>query len=355
MIRIFLFALFGLALGATHAQQEIHPKVDYFGYVEGYYAYDFNEPFDHIRQPFLFNYNRHNTFSVNQAVFSLKIDGGFYRGNVGFQAGTYPQDNFGETEDLLQHIFQANVGVSLNEKRTLWVDAGIYPSHLGYESSIGIENYTLTRSLAAENSPYFLAGVKMTYTPDEHWTLMATINNGWQRITREPGNQFPGMGTMVEYQNGDHLIHWGTLVSNSYPEAIKRIRFFNDLFYRWKVNEKLTITNLFDLGVEEKGNGESGSSAWFTYHIAGTYHWRDRWKLGFRFEVYQSDDPVVSIDQLGDGPQLVGGSANIDFQVNRFFIFRFEPRYLYGNDSFVRGSEVVSSDLTLTTSMAVRF
>lgn len=59
-----------------------------------------------------------------------------------------------------------------------WLDAGIYPSHIGLESAVGKDNRTLTRSLAAENSPYYESGARITYvTPNNAWTLCAHVLN----------------------------------------------------------------------------------------------------------------------------------------------------------------------------------
>jgi hypothetical protein len=38
------------------------------------------------------------------------------------------------------------------------------PSHIGFESAIGKDCATLTRSILADNSPYYEAGVKIDIT-----------------------------------------------------------------------------------------------------------------------------------------------------------------------------------------------
>jgi hypothetical protein len=48
-------------------------------------------------------------------------------------------------------------------KKTLWLDAGIFGSHMGFESALSIDNPTLTKSFVAENSPYYWSGAKLTY------------------------------------------------------------------------------------------------------------------------------------------------------------------------------------------------
>ena len=62
-------------------------------------------------------------------------------------AGTYAQDNMVAEQGALRYINEANIGVKISENKNLWIDAGIMPSHIGWESAIGKDNYTLTEAL----------------------------------------------------------------------------------------------------------------------------------------------------------------------------------------------------------------
>ena len=52
------------------------------------------------------------------------------------------------------------------------------------QSAISIDNCTLTRSLLAENLPYFLTGAKLTINPTDKWEIAGLKVNGWQPIQR---------------------------------------------------------------------------------------------------------------------------------------------------------------------------
>ena len=84
------------------------------------------------------------------------------RANLALMAGTYAQDNLSAEQDALKLINEANVGFKISKTKNIWIDAGIMPSHIGWESAIGKDNMNLTRSLAAENSPYFETGAKIS-------------------------------------------------------------------------------------------------------------------------------------------------------------------------------------------------
>lgn len=151
---IFLFFI------VTHAKSQADsasiwqqkPVVNLSGFVDVFYVYDFNRPTTTYRQPFLYNHNRHNEFNLNLGMVKLSIEHSKYRSNIAFHAGTYSNDNYANEPGLLKNIYEANVGISLNKKNNLWGDAGVMPSHIGFESAISMDNWYLTRSLLAENS-----------------------------------------------------------------------------------------------------------------------------------------------------------------------------------------------------------
>jgi hypothetical protein len=47
-------------------------------------------------------------------------------------------------QDLLQNVYEANGCENFVKKHNLWIDAGIMPSHIGFESAIGKDCATLT-------------------------------------------------------------------------------------------------------------------------------------------------------------------------------------------------------------------
>ena len=76
---------------------------------------------------------------------------------------------------------EAVVGVKLAEN--VWLDGGVFYSHLGLESWASRDNLTYTRSLVAEYSPYYQSGVKLTWTPSAKLTAQIDVVNGWQIVS----------------------------------------------------------------------------------------------------------------------------------------------------------------------------
>ncbi len=98
------------------------------------------------------------------------------------------------------------------------------PSHIGLESAIGKDNWTLTRSLLAENSPYFESGVKLSYTTNNNkLTVSALALNGWQRITRLEGNSLMSWGSQIFYKPTENLtLNYSTFIGAKQTRQCKR-------------------------------------------------------------------------------------------------------------------------------------
>lgn len=203
------------------------PTVSISGFIDVFYVYDFGKPKNNLRQSFFYNYNRHNEVNLNLGYIKCDVIHSRYRASLGLQAGTYVNDNYMNEQGVLKNIQNANIGISLLKNNNLWFDVGIFPSHIGFESAVSIENWTLTRSVLAENSPYFLSGAKLTYQPSDQLTLVALVINGWQRIQRVHGNQLLSFGTQITYApNNRFTVNWSTFIGTDDPDIQRRMRYF---------------------------------------------------------------------------------------------------------------------------------
>ncbi len=154
-------------------------------FLDTYYSYDFNKPQNHDKPSFMYNHKRHNEFNINLALIKSSYNANKVRANLGLMVGTYPEYNLAAEPGLLKQIYEANLGTKVFNQINLWIDAGVFPSHIGFESAISKECWTLTRSILAENSPYYEAGIRGSYTSkNEKWYLSILLLNGWQRIKR---------------------------------------------------------------------------------------------------------------------------------------------------------------------------
>lgn len=118
--------IFFFFLGKLSAHGDIDKKLILSGYLEAYFSYDLNRPKDNLRPDFLYNFKRHNEFSINLAVLKASYQSERIRGNLALMVGTYAQYNLANEPDWAQHLNEASLGIRLHEK--LWFDIGVMDS-----------------------------------------------------------------------------------------------------------------------------------------------------------------------------------------------------------------------------------
>lgn len=335
-----------LFLGAASSLLAQMPELKISGFVDAFYSYDFNTP---KRQEFLYNHNRHNEFNVNLALLKVSVDESKYRANIALQAGTYAQDNYPAN---YENIHEANVGVALNTESSLWLDAGVFSSHLGFESAVSIDNYTLTRSLAAESSPYYLTGAKLTYTPSSELEMAFILSNGWQTIEKTDPNTQLSIGTQLLYTPDDSTtLNWSTFIGEA-DELDRRLRLFNNLYAEFALSEELTLIAGFDIGALESARGSGSYDIWHITSLLAKYKLDTQSSLGLRAE-YLNDTQGAIIQGNGFGANTFGMSANYDYYTQKNVALRAEARYMRDtNDAY---KESRDDTLFLTASIALKF
>lgn len=345
------------ASAQTDTTMSANPEVRFEGFADIFYAYDFNKPTAGYRQPFLYNHNRHNEFNLNQGLLRAAVAHGRYRGALALQAGTYAADNYADEEAVLRHVFEANAGIALDRQAKVWLDAGIMSSHIGFESAISADNLTLSRSLLAENSPYYLSGAKLTYSPSRDWTLAALIVNGWQRISRAPGNSLPSFGTQVNFAPSDNLtLNWSTFIGTDDPDVSRRMRYFNNLYGQFSLGERTTLIAGFDIGIQQQRKGGSSYHTWYSPVLIAQYKLSETWAAAARAEHYSDRNEAIITAPVGtSGFRASGFSANADYSPHANVICRVEARWLKGQDAiFEKSNGASSNNFTLLSSISLR-
>lgn len=323
-----LFIGFSLIAATCMAQDDWSesPKLSPILFVDTFYSFDFDQPEGEQRQNFFYNHNRHNEVNLNLGLLGLTLDHKEYRANLTLQAGTYALDNYSAEKPEYRIIHSAFAGIALDSESKIWLDAGIFPSHIGFESAKSIDNYTLTRSISAENSPYFLTGVKVSYELNESWFVSALLTNGWQRIERLPGNSLPGFGTQVTYSNDQRkfILNWSSYIGSEFPDSNRKMRIFNDFYGIFQLSDRWSLISGFDIGVEENTDN-SGWNTWFSPTLITYYQLKPKYGIGLRAEYFQDKKGVV-ISQ--DSFATTGMSFNFDYKPSKYIAARLEGRAL---------------------------
>lgn len=335
---------------------EISKSLLISGYLETYYSYDFAEPDNHIRQPFLYSYNRSNEVNLNLGLIKLAYATENARANIGLMAGTYSNDNLAAEQGVFKNIYEANAGVKISKDKNLWIDAGIMPSHIGFESAIGKDCWNLTRSILAENSPYYETGAKISYTSDSgQWFVSGLVLNGWQRIYRPDGNNTPAFGHQLTYKpNSKITLNSSSFIGNDKPDDAKQMRYFHNFYGQFQLNESFGLTVGFDIGAEQKAKGSSSYNNWYSPVLIAKYNPIENHSIAVRGEYYSDKNGVIIATNTPNGFQTWGYSINYDYLISSNFMWRIEARAFSSKDKiFTLNDEPVNDNVFLTTSLAI--
>ncbi|WP_121353559.1 porin [Flavisolibacter nicotianae] len=350
-----VWGIFPITAGA----QDTTKPVTITAYAEVYYLYNFNRPLNNTQPFFLYSYHRVGEINLNLGWIKGSYSEDRVRANLALMTGTYAVANLAAEPEVLRHIFEADIGVKLSAKSNLWLDAGILPSHIGFESAVGKDCPTLTRSILAENSPYYEAGLKLGYTTkEEKWYLALLLLNGWQRIKRVDGNTTPAFGTQVTYKpSARSTLNWSTFIGNDKPDSARRWRYFQNIYGTFHISKAFSLIAGIDAGMEQQSKGSVKMDSWYAPVVIARYQLNEKVAATARSEFYSDKQGVVIPTRTANGFQTVGYSLNFDFSIKANLLWRIEARTLNSKDKiFEKRNRVLTTNSTwLATSIAVSF
>jgi len=340
------------------AKAQDEPKIKVTGYLETYYGYDFNKPADNNRPGFIYSHNRHNEVNLNLGFIKANYDTGNMRANIAIMAGTYANANLAAEPGVLKNIFEANAGLKLSKTANLWLDAGIFASHIGFESAISKDCWVLTRNIASENTPYYESGAKLSYgTEDGKFSATLLYLNGWQRITRQNGNSQPAGGVQLTWKPSSTItVNYSNYLGTEGADSVRVKRFYHNVYGIFQVTPKFGLTLGFDYGTQEKAKGDSDKNEVISPVAIAQYKFASKWAAAARVEYYEDKNGVFIATGTPNGFKTTGYSLNIDYAPVSNAVVRLEGKVYDSKDQiFTRDLAPVNHNASLTASIAVSF
>lgn len=330
-------ALLTPSAGGAQIAADTAIKITFGGFVDAYYAYDVGRPPKFDRSfaggaTFTTQPARHNEFNVNLAYVEANLSGNRLRGRFALQAGTSVQSNYaGEPTNgtisgpsLSRMIQEAYVGYQATSQ--LWIDGGVFYSHMGLESWASKDNPTYTRSLVAEYSPYYSSGVRAVWQATPKLTAHLHIVNGWQNMSET--NTDKGTGLRVEYAaTSTTTLAYYSFFNN---EVGGRLRVFNGGGAKW-TGASTTLLGQVDVG--NLGAPAEGGSAsiWWGFTAIARQQVTPNVALVGRVERYVDDDQVNIATGLDDPFRGNGASLGIDVVPQARLMWRTETRGFFAD------------------------
>lgn len=345
------------------AEPTAKPSVKLGGFIDTYYTFDFNQPSSLDRTygnptQIATAAARHNEFNINLAFLEAKLTADRVRGRLAFQVGTSVQSNYSGEDasraglisgsSLSRHIQEAVIGYRAADK--LWVEAGIYLSHIGFESFVSRDNWNYTRSLMGDFSPYYQSGVKATYEASSALSVQLHVLNGWQNVAETNSNKAVGLQVALTPTRALSVTY-----NNFFGEETAALsRFFNDFILKYTVTEALQVALSVDVGLQRRPTG--GASTWYAIGLFGRYQVTPTLALGARLERYADPDKVIAQPVSASRFDVNGASVNADLELAKDFLWRTELRSLRASESLFSTKTGTSQQNTfVTTSLAYSF
>jgi hypothetical protein len=328
------------------------------GYAEVYYSYDFGNPNNHTRPGFIYSFNRHNEVNLNFGMIKAAYSTNSVRANLAFMAGTYSNANLASEPGVLKNIYEANIGIKISKNKNLWIDAGIMPAHIGFESAVGKDCWNLTRGMLADNSPYYESGAKISYTSDnDKWFVSGLILNGWQRIQRVEGNNMPAFGHQLTYKPNEKItLNSSSFIGSDTPDSVRQMRYFHNFYAQFQLHKKIGLIAGFDIGAQQKSKGSKRYNVWYTPILILKYSPTEKISFAARAEYYNDAHGVIIGTGTINGFQTLGYSVNLDYNIGNHLVWRIEARGFNSKDKiFMMDRRPSNQNYLITTSLATYF
>jgi Putative beta-barrel porin-2, OmpL-like. bbp2 len=353
----------GDSVTVAAASPDTAVKITFGGFIDGYYAYDFNRP-PSIDRSYTTQPARHNEFNINLAHVEAKVEGGRVHGRLALQAGTSVQSNYaGEPtigtvsgSSLSRHIQEAFAGYKVADK--LWIDGGIFFSHIGNETWISRDNWTYSRSLVADFTPYYETGVRATWQATPVLTVTGVVVNGWQNISET--NSDKAVGIRLDYAISPTVtVSYDNFFGNEQPDSVRsRLRIFNEALVKAQITGAFGVELTADYGMQRRASGD-GNDAFYIGAVVARYALNPKVALNGRAEYFSDRHGVLtSVPAGADGFRTGGASVGVDVIPQPRLLWRTELRgfsardHVFPNrsasDPFSRHDGFVVTSLALT-------
>lgn len=313
--------------------QSENKKVQFSAYNELYFSYDFRQTGKSVKPGFIYNHKRNSTLANNLLLASAKYSDDKVRANVALMLGDYATYNLAAEPTWAKVLNEAHIGLLLSKKSNTWLDVGLLPSHIGIESAIGFDNWTLTRSLLAENSPYFETGIKLSgQAMQKKMMISALILNGWQKIKRPNYIKKPSYGLQLQYKpSAKHLLNYSNFIGTDKPDSVAGIRHFHNFYAQFEPSASFGLQLGMDMGFEK--NRKNKYATWFAPMLVIQQKLGEKINLAGRIEYYSDKTEAIINTSQGIGFQTLGLSSNIDFTFSEKIKCRLEAKKYYAKQA----------------------
>jgi len=260
---------------------------------------------------------------VNLASAGLTLTTESFRARAAGHWGSSVTSNYAaEPDEAWQYVQESYAGYQLADG--VWLDAGIFLSHIGPEGWSSKDGLTYTRSFIAEFSPYYESGFRLSGNLTEKLSGQLFLVRGWQNIS--DGRPL-ALGSLLTYSFSDTL----SISHSSFLGDENGTRFFNDVYVKWRMHDRLEIIAAYDAGYQNL----PGDYAWWSGWAAiGRYRIIDELAAAIRVERFSDPSGIVAASaREGSYLSVTGGSLTLDYTPVAGVLMRAEYRPIFASNA----------------------
>ena len=228
-----------------------------------------------------------------------------WKGEISGIIGTYVDKNLAHEQGILKNIGSLWAACEiLNNTEIL---AGIYPSHIGLESPSSFDCINPSRSIVADNSPYYQSGIRIRHhSSDEYYSLH--VLNGWQRSGIDSLGLLPAMGYDYFSRNKSFNYVLSGFFGEIQHHQQQVFRAYQHIGGTYHVDDKFTISGSIDMAFQEYHD----HYAWMIAPLLmAQWNIMKSWTINGRMEYYH--DPNALIVSTNNGLSGLGYSFGMDW------------------------------------------
>lgn len=316
-------------------QKDSTSRFSYGAYIDFYYAYYSDSVGKGNFESFPTAAPKNKTLGLNLAQATVKYATSRFKSILTLHYGDIASSAWSQRYNFIQ---EANAAVRLHPK--LWVEAGLFRSHIGLESIQPRENVTSSISTVVFYHPYFVSGAKLSYQPTKKVGLGFHIYNGYNTFVETNTNKT--LGASLSYSPKEELsLTYNVLFTDELPkyEGKNHRRIYNNMMAVYKKN-KIQLMSEFNFGSQQNSSMEDSTLCAYMLSSSMTtkYTLYKKASLYGRGELFYDPHQMLSgpvYNQYGEkiGLNLWGVTFGGEYRVNEKSYMRLESRILRNEGS----------------------
>jgi hypothetical protein len=311
------------------------------GYTEAFYQWNVNDPANGLTNFRGFD-NRHNSFTIANAVLDAAASEGAASARLALQLGHTPETYYlaepsspgapgaGSTSaSVWKYLQQANVG--LKSEIGLTVEVGIFLSPIGPEGIAVKDQWNWSRSNLFFGLPFYHTGLRLSYALADGLTVMLTPCNGWNSVV--DNNAEKSVAVELSWTRGGLSAHLLYMTGVERPEGAPEgepWRHLFDAYAVWQIHPRFAFLLHGDAGFEPN---DVGTSSWWAAAVAARFQADPRLYLAARGDFFQETVPGDAGAIFWPSQWVSSQTATVDFRPHDQVSVRLEYRHDEAVDS----------------------